>query len=49
MAVTDHASNPVNEELVREHVEGWHSFTKFLTYGTVGVVILLILMAIFLL
>ncbi|WP_448205531.1 aa3-type cytochrome c oxidase subunit IV [Azospirillum sp. sgz302134] len=41
--------NPVSDELVREHAAGWHAFTRFLTFGTAGVVVLLILMAIFLL
>lgn len=49
MAVMDHDHAPVNEELVREHAAGWHAFTRFLTYGTVGVAVLLVLMAIFLL
>ena len=49
MAVTDQGHNPVSEDLVREHAAGWHAFTQFMTYGTVGVVVLLILMAIFLL
>ncbi|MBP2294417.1 aa3-type cytochrome c oxidase subunit IV [Azospirillum rugosum] len=49
MAVTEHTHNEVSDELVREHAAGWHAFTRFLTIGTVAVVVLLILMAIFLL
>ncbi len=34
---------------MRAHRDTWGRFTKMATYGTVGVVILLILMALFLL
>lgn len=34
---------------VETHVENYHGFTKFVTYGTGSVIVLLILMAIFLL
>ena len=30
-------------------VEVWHSFMRLLVYGTIGVVVLLVLMAVFLL
>ncbi|MGE0746138.1 MAG: aa3-type cytochrome c oxidase subunit IV [Rhodospirillales bacterium] len=30
------------------HLQGWSGFCKFLTWGTVGVIIVLILMALFL-
>ena len=42
-------SNPVSEELVRSHMDGWIAFTKFVKIGTVGVAAILVLMAIFVL
>lgn len=48
MAVTEQ-KQIVREEMVREHLAGWHAFTQFVTVNIVAVVALLILMAIFLL
>lgn len=43
------ADRHVSDDLVREHMRGWESFTHFMKYGVIGVVALLVLMAIFLL
>jgi hypothetical protein len=37
------------DELLEEHRRTWHGFCKLLTYSTAGVVVILILMALFLL
>jgi hypothetical protein len=40
---------PVSDDLVHAHMEGWIAFTKFVKIGTVSVIAILALMAIFLL
>jgi hypothetical protein len=49
MASVGHHEQAVSEELVREHAAGWHAFTQFTKYSTIGVAVLLALMALFLL
>lgn len=49
MATAQQHARHVSEDLVREHARGWEAFTQFVKIGTVGVVVLLVLMAIFLL
>lgn len=49
MASVGHHEQVVSDELVREHAAGWHAFTQFTKYGTIGVAVLLVLMALFLL
>ncbi|WP_109118618.1 aa3-type cytochrome c oxidase subunit IV [Azospirillum sp. TSO22-1] len=49
MALAQPHDRPVSEELVREHARGWESFTHFMRVAVIGVAVLLILMAIFLL
>ncbi len=49
MALAQQHDRPVSEELVREHARGWESFTHFMKYAVIGVVVVLVLMAIFLL
>jgi hypothetical protein len=43
-AMADHSSFDMTP-----HIETWNGFLKFMTYGAVGVIVLLSLMAIFLL
>lgn len=38
-----------NTDDLKTHEEMWHNFIKLITYSTIGVVTLLVLMAIFLL
>ncbi|AWK86906.1 aa3-type cytochrome c oxidase subunit IV [Azospirillum thermophilum] len=49
MAVASTEHPPVSDEIVRERTENWLAFTRFVKIGTVGVVVLLALMALFLL
>ena len=48
MAVIDH-HHPVSDEFVRDRARGWDAFTHFMKYAVIGVVVVLVLMAIFLL
>ncbi|HYE50783.1 MAG TPA: hypothetical protein VEB20_14405 [Azospirillaceae bacterium] len=41
----DNRPAAVSEEVIREHAEGWHEFTRFMTIGIIAVVLLLIAFA----
>ena len=38
-----HDNTVVSDKIVREHAEGWASFTKFLTVGAIFVVLVLLM------
>jgi hypothetical protein len=37
------STNPVAPEIVQEHAEGWHNFTRFMTAGIIGVILVLLM------
>lgn len=37
-----------DDDMLKQHEETWHGFLKLLTWSTVGIVIVLILMGLFL-
>lgn len=49
MALAEHHDRHVSPELVRDRARGWEAFTRFMKYGTIATVVLLVLMAVFLL
>lgn len=39
------SANPVAPEIVEEHREGWHQFTRFVLAGILSVVMILVMFA----